>query len=132
MSSTFAASYPCRARSATSARRALVAHLQSTGLSGLALADLECAVGEALANAIEHGSAFKGRLHVRCVVDSDQIVIEIEDSGNGFDPKKLALALEPDDCRGRGIYLMSSLVDDLNYENGGAAVRLVMRRNGTV
>ncbi len=101
-------------------------HLRSAGLSGQLLEDLESAIGEALANSIEHGCGFKGRLHVRCLVDDDAVVVEIEDSGSGFDDQR-RYTVESDECRGRGIHIMNCLMDGVNYHNGGTLVRLIKK-----
>jgi len=103
-----------------------VYHLRSAGFPDQLLEDLECAVGEALANSVEHGGGFKGRLHVRCAVDDDAVVVEIEDGGSGFNDQRRH-TVESDECRGRGIHIMKYLMDDVNYHNGGTLVRLVKK-----
>lgn len=76
------------------------------------LDDFIFAVGEALANAIEH-SRSTGSIEVRCQVEDDKIVATILDSGAGFQNDPLpAVALPPVlSERGRGLPIMRRCTD---------------------
>lgn len=70
------------------------------------------AIGEALANAIEH-SRTEDVIEVRCQIEPDKITATIIDSGAGFEPSpKDALSL-PDAMseRGRGLPIMRQCAD---------------------
>ena len=95
--------------------------------------DLAVALAEALSNAAVHGNRLKPGSHVAItvgVVPGRQAVVEVKDSGNGFnlkgvsDPTDPAHVLVPG---GRGVFLMHRLVDQVEYDPPGNRVRLIMR-----
>lgn len=65
------------------------------------------AIGEAIANAIEH-SASDQPIEVRCQVEGDKIIATILDTGRGFETCELHNQTLPDEyCeRGRGLPIM--------------------------
>jgi anti-sigma regulatory factor (Ser/Thr protein kinase) len=89
----------------------VIAHALRFGIQPAALEDFLFAVGEGLANAVEH-SGSTDAIDVRCRIDAEKIVVTIVDSGRGF-------ALSADDTllpeglaeRGRGIPIMRSCSD---------------------
>ncbi|MBD5633787.1 MAG: ATP-binding protein [Candidatus Eremiobacteraeota bacterium] len=133
--STFRAAYPSAANSARDARRALVAFAQTAGFDGPELQELELAIGEALANAVEHGHAFGGSVEVSASFSSEVITIEIKDNGSGFkaweDPAARPRAASSP--RGFGIHIMRATVDHVRFLDGGTRVVLTKRAGvGTV
>lgn len=70
------------------------------------------AVGEALANAIEH-SCSTDVIEVRCQIEEDKIVATIVDSGAGFRAGSMPKADFPDTLceRGRGLPIMRRCTD---------------------
>ena len=53
---------------------------------------LSLAVDEACANVIEHAYGdipIKGQVRVRVTFDADEVIIEVVDTGKGFDPSQL-------------------------------------------
>lgn len=90
--------------------------------------DVEIALREALANAALHGNREDPRkhIHVRCRCQADEDVsILVEDEGQGFDPDAVPDPTSPEGIEsnhGRGIYLMKSLMDEVRFDHGGAAV----------
>ncbi len=70
------------------------------------------AVGEALANAIEH-SRTSDVIEVHCQIEDDKILATIVDSGAGFTTDPLANIALPDalDERGRGLPIMRRCTD---------------------
>jgi len=96
-------------------------------------ANLAVALSEALSNAVVHGNGERGPVPVMIVacVDADRgVVVDVRDSGPGFD---VAAVL---DCRegervlkpsGRGIFLMRNLVDRVDFNTRGNRVRLSLR-----
>lgn len=99
-----------------------------------ALFDLKVALGEALANALRHGTPDSGPCRVKVVVTAypDRVVIEVMDSGNGFDHEALKEA-EVYDTSGRGVMFMRALADAVEFDRsplGGTLVRLTKHRVG--
>ncbi len=93
------------------------------------------ALTEALSNAILRGNGDDARKQIRVRVDVNdgQLVLEVEDEGDGFD---LAACTEdpttPENLEredGRGLFLMQRLMDRVErYRNGGNVVRLTLQR----
>ncbi len=93
------------------------------------------ALTEALSNAILRGNGDDARKQIRVRVDvtDGQLVLEVEDEGEGFD---LAACTEdpttPENLEredGRGLFLMQRLMDRVErYRNGGNVVRLTLQR----
>ncbi len=107
--------------------------LEQVELSEAARFDVKVAVGEAVANAVRHGSPGGEEDEVRVDVSGydDRVVIEVRDRGRGFDGGE---ALTGDDLfapDGRGLIFMRALMDEVDFdsdaESGGAVVRLVKR-----
>ncbi|MDH3402834.1 MAG: ATP-binding protein [Acidobacteriota bacterium] len=90
------------------------------------------AVREAVANAIRHGNDGDPdkRVEVECVLETDQVVVKVEDQGRGFDPRDLPDPLQPDNLlktSGRGIFFMSQFMDEIDYSfrpEGGTIVTM--------
>lgn len=81
---------------------------------------LQIAVIEAGTNAIQHGNAFAEDKSVTFdfTVHKGDIVVQVDDFGQGFDPEKV---LNPTDesrllsPHGRGLFLMRELMDDVTF-----------------
>ena len=107
--------------------------LAPLGFADTALFDIKVALGEALANAVRHGSADKGTaatVGVDVEAYEDRVVVEVRDQGCGFD----GIPSASDDLYapgGRGIMFMRALMDRVEFEtpeSGGTLVRLVKHR----
>jgi serine/threonine-protein kinase RsbW len=94
--------------------------------------NLAVAVAEALSNAAVHGHRLRPGANVRVAVAVTPGVcatVEVADSGPGFDSRRVSDPTEPEgllQTRGRGVFLMRRLVDDLVYNGPGNKVRLTM------
>jgi len=93
------------------------------GLSPKEVAQLELAVDEACANVIEHayGRDATKEVSVRAILDEDEVIIEVIDTGQGFDPAAVT-QLEVEELvsnrksGGLGMRLMKTLMDEVHYE----------------
>ncbi len=112
---------------------------QQMGFEPGRVEDLQAAVAEACANAIEHGNQLDADAPVRIllIIDADQLSIEIQDEGRGGPPPDYIP--EPDitrkiagqeTLRNMGIFLIHRLVDEAGFiesETGdGNRFRIVM------
>lgn len=96
---------------------------------------IELAIGEACANAVEHGSPFGPRntFTVRCGLSPEHtdLVFEVEDEGVEFPLGRLSMMHTPDleSEGGRGLYLMNEIMDDVSLltSNRGMIVRMTKR-----
>ncbi|HUE87561.1 MAG TPA: ATP-binding protein [Vicinamibacterales bacterium] len=107
------------------------------GLDEDALHWVSVAVRESVVNAIKHGN--KSDESKRVVVEftalpldePEQLVIRVEDEGEGFDPEEIADPLAPENIlksSGRGIFLIRSFMDDVQLRRGkerGMQIRMV-------
>ena len=115
--------FPNKARYGAGARGALTSYLGSIGVDRNTICNLEHAAGEAIANAIEHGHRAGTFFEIRVRLRRSVVHIEIEDDGEGFDPS----GLPPSSSRGRGIGMMRTLVDSVEFFKNGRVVRLGKR-----
>lgn len=79
------------------------------------------AVIEAGTNAVQHGNVFSDAKTVQfeLTVTPAEIAVQVDDYGEGFDPARVADPTEGDhllDPHGRGLFLMRSLMDEVEFE----------------
>ena len=100
-----------------------------------ALFDIKVAVGEALANAVRHGSPTNGQapIHITVTAYPDRVMVQVADPGSGF-PGFDGEHVCSDDLYavgGRGVMFMRALMDQVCFaprEGGGTEVTLVKLR----
>ena len=112
------------------ASRKVLQYLEPYGLDKSVLFDIKLSFEEAVRNAMAHGNRSNRELPVKinCAVDSGRLEITIEDSGGGFDPKKI-----PDPTKGanllkgsgRGVYLIRRLMDEVEYNAKGNRIKII-------
>jgi len=114
--------------SATKARSTVSTFAASHGFSGDALCDVETSVGEAVANAIEHGNRMRGVFTVACSFERGILTIEVCDGGAGFDDSTKPMLdigeRRTPSLRGYGLYLMRTLMNRVTFKDGGTTVVL--------
>jgi serine/threonine-protein kinase RsbW len=74
---------------------------------------------EAMANAIKYASAEDSEklVHILINISEDDLVIKVFDKGQGFDINSIPTPnFEKLDDRGRGIFLIRSLMDSVSYK----------------
>ena len=87
---------------------------------------------EALHNAIKHGNKHdpEKKVHIEATITPRRIEINIEDQGNGFerhhvpDPRKEE---NLEKCSGRGVFLIESYMDKVEWTHGGRRVRMIRK-----
>lgn len=112
-------------------RSRVVALVEPLGMPEADVFDLKVAVGEALANAVRHGSPGGGSDVVTVEVSAfdDHVELLVSDAGHGFDGD----AICDEDVYasgGRGVMFMRALMDRVDFlpcSGGGTTVRLVKR-----
>lgn len=87
------------------------------------------AVTEAVNNAIEHGNKMKNNLMVDVHVSDKEtdFCFNVRDGGEGFDYRNLPDPTAPENLEkenGRGIYLMKSLAEAVEFEENGRSVSI--------
>ena len=87
------------------------------------------AVTEAVNNAIEHGNKHDASVNVELHVGDKELdfCFKVKDQGTGFDFKNLPDPTSPENIEkenGRGIYLMRSLAEAVEFEDNGRSVNI--------
>ena len=109
-------------------RERILAFAVEHGVSDDVLADFMTALGEAVANAIEHARSEEA-ITVECRISADRIQAEVADSGVGFSehPEAFTKLPEPTAERGRGLPLMRRCSDIFQVRSApgrGTAVKV--------
>ena len=96
--------------------------------------NIDLALHEALANAMIHGNGCDSSKSVRVSVALEEnrgLLVVVKDEGSGFEPSQLANPLVGQNrfaSHGRGIFLISSLTDDVHFKfDGGTAIYMRWR-----
>lgn len=92
--------------------------------------EVEMALLEALANAVQHGCKNDPSKQVECCVACDEsrgLLIVIRDPGQGFDPASIPSPIVGQNLyssHGRGIYMINQLMDEVRFEKGGTEIHM--------
>ena len=95
--------------------------------------EIETALREALANAVRYGCAHNPSKKVQLSVACDQdlgMIIVVRDPGPGFDPSQVPTPIAAEQLfshHGRGIFLISQLMDRVEFGHGGREIRMHKR-----
>ena len=96
---------------------------------------IDLAVREAVANAIKHGNRLEPdkRVEIDLTLEGGQLVVRVQDQGEGFDPDELGDPLAPENRlrpNGRGIFYMKSFMDDIEYRfKPGEGTEVTLRKD---
>lgn len=118
------------------ARRWMSGHARAAGVDGDAIAELELAVTEALANVMNHAYAGEPdhEILLALSIADDHVEISVRDWGRTFD-RSLYASRDLDDPGegGYGVYLIETLMDQVGREpqqGGGTLLTLTKHREG--
>ena len=110
-------------------RRALREHLAAQAPDAAVVCDVVLAADEAFINAVGHAEASDDLIRVTACVSEGEASVEIRDGGGGFTLRRSEAPPVPDvrRVRGRGVFLMKSLMDEVSVRSGrrGTTVRMV-------
>jgi serine/threonine-protein kinase RsbW len=103
------------------------------GLSDEMEANILVSLTEAVNNAIYHGNRCDGSKQVTINLNStaESLVFSVSDEGAGFDTENVSDPTSPENIdkpTGRGIFLMRSLADQVEFLDGGKKVQISFRR----
>ncbi len=95
--------------------------------------NLRVSVTEALANAMEKGNRQDPgkRVRLEARLRPDRIVVRVTDEGGGFDPATVPDPTLPEHrslSTGRGIFLIRSLMDAVEFNALGNSITMVLER----
>ncbi len=96
---------------------------QEAGFESFAVYSIEMAVDEACSNIIEHaygGEAAGEDITCTCKITEDDLIVELHDHGQAFDPADIPLpnvhaALHARETGGLGLYFMRQLMDEVLF-----------------
>lgn len=99
--------------------------------------NLKLALVEGITNAMEHGNRWDAgkKVSVKSEVTKDLLRLTIKDQGPGFDVHLLPDPTVSDHLlaeRGRGVFLMQAIMDEVTYNEQGNQLTLVKRRQERV
>jgi serine/threonine-protein kinase RsbW len=108
--------------------------LRPLHLTSSTLHDIVLSAHEAAVNGMVHGNRLDLGKQVTVTVElhGDSVAIEVADEGPGFDWQPWLRCLQqarlaPEAVQGRGLLLISELVDRVSFNEAGNIVRLVKR-----
>ena len=96
-------------------RRTVRWFLLGQGVSERCVHDVVLALHEAVVNALQHG---EGRVEIEIEVRAGRVVATVRDGGAGLDPSLLVAPCPGMDERGRGLYLVAQLMDEVGVTGG--------------
>ncbi|MFQ6133181.1 MAG: ATP-binding protein [Armatimonadota bacterium] len=119
-----------------------VKHMTRQAVESLGLGPRECfdvvlAVHEAVVNAITHGNGSdpQKKVALRFSYASDRITVHVRDEGPGFDVQqqlaRLAMPPSLEEASGRGVLLITRLMDEVQFNDTGNEVRLTKFRGSS-
>jgi serine/threonine-protein kinase RsbW len=127
---TLALTLPADERLLPTTRRFVASYLQAIGLPGDVTDEVILAMDEACSNVVKHAfPGGHGNYQVRADLRPEEIAIEVEDHGVGFDPMSNR-AGGVHSLAGRGLQIMRQLMTSVEVESPTASggTRLCMRR----
>lgn len=116
------------------AMESLASFAKIVGFVSERVEDLKTAVAEACTNAIEHGN--RGRPHARVIVtmnyEGGVLSVSVVDEGEGIKefPEEPDILQKIQNLRGRGIFLIKRLVDEVEFNkmtSEGHMVRMIIK-----
>jgi serine/threonine-protein kinase RsbW len=92
------------------------------------------ATTEAVNNGIIHGNKRdpKKKVTLTCEVNNASLIVKVQDEGAGVDPDALPNPLAEENLlreNGRGVFLMRTLMDSVEFERLDGGAKVVMKMN---
>ncbi|MFH1553050.1 MAG: ATP-binding protein [Candidatus Omnitrophota bacterium] len=112
----------------------LINDLKKKGVEEDIIFDVHVAFEEALRNAMIHGNKSESgkKVIIETNMTETEVVICVEDEGDGFDPWGLPDPTLNENLLkegGRGVYLIRHLMDEVRYEEGGRKIIMIKYLN---
>ena len=104
---------------------------KNKGMEEALISNVVTAIIEAVANAMKHGnqSDIEKKTTIIVLIGEGSLHVEILDEGQGFDLATIPDPLSPENVMnltGRGIFLIKSFMDSVDFDFSGKGTRLVM------
>ena len=114
----------------------LLDRVAKLGMVEVEQSNLFVALDEAFVNAVKHGNRNNPEklLRVTAELSPREAIFTVEDEGDGFDVREIPDPTDPANLfksSGRGVLLIYNIMDEVEYSQGGAKLRMVKRpQNG--
>ena len=107
---------------------------KKAGLSEDDIENFGIATTEMVNNAIRHGNKSnpEKKVHIAFEKTKSRMQVTIQDEGGGFEPENVADPLDPANIykdSGRGIFIVKTLMDDLQFHITKEGTRVVLLKN---
>ena len=111
---------------------ALLEKIKDFGVSEEDLFNIKLSLEESLVNAVKYGNKLDPQLFVEVSLEASGgvLTIEVKDQGQGFDFKNVLDPTREENLErtsGRGVFLIKSLMDEVEFSDGGS--RLTMKKS---
>ena len=112
----------------------LVDYMRTGEVPNDIISDMNLVFEELFSNAFLHGNKEDAVKHidVSICVAKGEIILRVEDEGEGFDVSKVDFLLSPERMygeRGRGLYMIRNIVDDIEFNEKGNCVTVRKKFN---
>ena len=126
---------PSHIEAVADAAAAVTDFIRNCGVSEESSFGIEMALREAVTNAMVHGNQEDESKFIEIIFNchDNELEIEVRDQGDGFDPAEVPDPTNAENLlktSGRGIFLMRTFMDEIEWRNGpegGTAVRMTKR-----
>ena len=124
--------FKCELTAARTATRILRTFLAEQGLDETELYQCEVCLAEACNNAVEYADpAAQSAIVAEAIYHGTGVELRVTDHTAGFELRERPAAVDPLQERGRGLFIIQSLMDDVRYYRGDGRNTLVMRKSRT-
>jgi serine/threonine-protein kinase RsbW len=125
---------PCRLDLLNVVDKVVEGVTEQMGFEDLDRDAIAISVVEASTNAIQHGGeeSAGATFEMTFLLHEDRLEVRVHDHGTGFTPDLSGEPSPPDllSTRGRGIYIMRSMMDDVSFDfSDGTQITLVKKRS---
>ena len=112
----------------------ILAQLEDKEYSEEDIFAIHLSLEEAFVNAVNHGNKQdpEKEVEIKYSVNDEEVEIFVSDQGKGFDSNDIPDPRCGDNLYkpgGRGIFLIKSFMDSVEYENNGSSVHMVKKRS---
>ena len=110
----------------------LLGRVARLGMIEVEQSNLFVALDEAFVNAVKHGNRNNPEklLRVTSELSQREAIFTVEDEGDGFDVAEIPDPTDPSNLfksTGRGVLLIYNIMDEVEYSQGGAKLKMVKR-----
>jgi anti-sigma regulatory factor (Ser/Thr protein kinase) len=124
---SYAVALPATPEHVSTSRHKFAQWLSGTVLTPARTSDILLAVGEAVTNAVEHGSQLDPAqlVSIRASICDEILIVTVSDGGCWVDPSKPSAT--PSRDRGRGLFLIGELADEVDINRSAQGTQITMQ-----